>query len=93
LSESEGLRFRGVFGVATDRPFDVGVVENTGSRLLREWRSECGLSTRAAGELFGAAGTLVSRWERGLRRPCLRAAFSIEDVTGGAVPARSWLED
>jgi transcriptional regulator with XRE-family HTH domain len=48
-----------------------------------------------AGDLarqIGVSEAYISDLRKGKRSPSLAVAFAIEDATGGAVTARSWLE-
>jgi DNA-binding transcriptional regulator YdaS (Cro superfamily) len=41
---------------------------------------------------IGRSPSFVSDLRSGHRKPSLQVAFAIEDATGGAVPARAWLD-
>lgn len=41
---------------------------------------------------IGVSASVVSRYMSGQVRPPLDVAFVIEDVTGGQVPARCWID-
>ena len=60
-----------------------------GSRLLRQWRTEKGLTQPEAAALLGMNFVQVSRFERGAH-PGLDTALRIARVTDGAVPVESW---
>jgi transcriptional regulator with XRE-family HTH domain len=52
------------------------------------------LKTRKAKELaeqIGISASFLSDMKKGNRTPGLKVAFALEDATGGAVTARSWL--
>lgn len=66
-------------------------VEVEGGRLLRSWRAYHGLSQRDLAKLIASPATAVCEWENG-DTPSLRKAALIERVTGGAVPAVSWVD-
>ena len=53
------------------------------------------LKTHSALELatlVGAHKAQVYRWASGHSKPRVDVAFRIEDATGGAVPARAWVD-
>ena len=60
-----------------------------GARLLADWIGD--RSQREVAELLGVTPAVLSRWLSGQREPGTRDLFMVEDVTGGAVPARSWV--
>ena len=49
-------------------------------------------SAIALADEIGVHKTQVYRWKKGQSRPDLVQAFRLEDATGGAVPARAWVE-
>ena len=57
---------------------------------LNEWLSENKGADLAAG--LGVTKAYVTQLKKGLKIPSLRRAVQIEDLTGGAVPVRSWVE-
>ncbi len=61
-----------------------------GSELLKEWRGER-LQVDVC-DLFEIAAETYNRFENGKRKPSGHAAFTIEKITDGAVPATSWYE-
>lgn len=63
-----------------------GAMKDLGTYLKEE-----GTSQRAFAEMIGADPSVVSRFIARTARPGLDLAVKIEDVTGGAVPARSWV--
>lgn len=65
-----------------------------GSRLLHLWRSRSHLTQRDAcgGAYLDLDQGQYSALETGRSRPSLRRATLIQDRTGGAVPAVSWME-
>jgi transcriptional regulator with XRE-family HTH domain len=52
---------------------------------LKEWRETIGLTQREAAERIGVHPMYVSQIERGRRRPGMKVATRIRDVTGGQV--------
>jgi transcriptional regulator with XRE-family HTH domain len=58
---------------------------------LRMWMARQGYSPRQVARRLGVSRPAVQRWLQGVRLPGLRAALALERLTGGAVPARSWL--
>lgn len=63
-----------------------------GSRLLRAWREEKGISQNDAASLIGVDFVQLSKYERGVARPGLDRAVRIQDVTRGLVPVESWAD-
>lgn len=57
---------------------------------LKEYRKSVGIDQRTFGSLVKVSQATVSKLERGSMSPNLDLAFSIEDATGGAVPAHIW---
>lgn len=67
-----------------------------GARLLRKHLDDHGLSYRTFSSKSGVGASEICRYLIGddsvrARLPSLKAAFLIEDATGGEVPAWSWL--
>ena len=64
-----------------------------GRTLLKKWRTAAGLSQAELAEKVGTDQSVISRLETGARGavPELEIAYAIERVTGGAVPASSWV--
>lgn len=68
-------------------------MERVGRRLFLDWIASLpNRSVRAIGARIGITGAAVQHFTSGRHAPNLATAFRIEDVSGGAVPARSWLE-
>ena len=63
-----------------------------GGVLLLGYRESKELSRRKMGLEIGVSATSCHEWDHGTRRPSKKRAVKIEEVTGGAVPAASWLE-
>jgi len=57
---------------------------------LNEWLAHNKVSDLAAA--LGVTKGYISQLRKGSTSISLRRAFQIEDATGGAVPARSWLD-
>lgn len=53
---------------------------------------QAGMDDAAFGEMIGKDRTTVSRIRRGVLRPTLDVAASIEAATNGAVTMNSWIE-
>jgi hypothetical protein len=62
-----------------------------GAQLLKHWLHEKSLRTPEIGRQIGVNGVVPYRWLSG-DTPKLQAAFNLEALTDGFVPARSWLE-
>lgn len=60
---------------------------------LREYRLKQGISQADFASGIGTSQSMVSKIESLGVKPSLEIAFLIEDVTGGAVPARSWVAE
>jgi DNA-binding transcriptional regulator YdaS (Cro superfamily) len=58
---------------------------------LATYLAENGISQKAFAALIGADPSVVSRFVSRAAKPGLELAMKIEDATGGAVSARSWL--
>jgi DNA-binding transcriptional regulator YdaS (Cro superfamily) len=58
--------------------------------LLANYLADHGLTQRAFAKLIDAPPPQISMWLSGRRRPGLDYALAIEQVTEGAVPAKSW---
>lgn len=71
----------------------VGVQKNTKYEptLLDKWMNEQGLSTYTLGRMVGIDKSCIQAWRTGSGVPTLVAAFRLEEVTRGRVPASSWL--
>ncbi len=63
-----------------------GCMKDLGTYLKEE-----GASQKAFAEMIGVDPSVVSRFIARTARPGLELAVRIEDATGGAVPARSWV--
>lgn len=62
-----------------------------GARLFSAWHeSLADRRLRAVGARIGITGAAVQYLLTGRNVPALATAFRIEDVSGGAVPARAW---
>lgn len=60
--------------------------------ILETYMRQAELDDAALGEMIGKDRTTVSRIRRGVLRPTLDVAASIEAATNGAVPMKSWVE-
>jgi DNA-binding transcriptional regulator YdaS (Cro superfamily) len=58
---------------------------------LATYLAETGISQKAFASSIGVDPSVVSRFVKGTAKPGMPVAFKIEDATGGAVSARSWL--
>jgi DNA-binding transcriptional regulator YdaS (Cro superfamily) len=58
---------------------------------LGTYLKEVGISQKAFADQLGVDPSVVSRFIARTARPGLELAVKIEDATGGAVPARSWV--
>lgn len=63
-----------------------------GGVLLKEYRKAKELTQRELSRVMGCTQTACHEWEKGTRKPGAKRARLLEEVTGGAVPAASWLE-
>lgn len=63
------------------------------SMTLDEWMNLNGVSNQDLAEKIGCDRTLVSHFRNGTRTPVLEDAFKIEEITFGAVKAKSFLKD
>lgn len=61
-----------------------------GAILLRRWRDAESFSQGAAAKRLEVTQYSISIWETGVRQPTVDLAFKLEEVSGGAVPARAW---
>lgn len=59
-----------------------------GSELLRDWMDRRGVTLNQMAELLSIDFTFVSKLANGTRRPSLKLAVEIENVTG--ISIRSW---
>jgi transcriptional regulator with XRE-family HTH domain len=59
---------------------------------LQRYLNTGGNSARQLAILVGVSPAFISMLRHGQKTPSLAVAFAIEDATGGAVPARSWLD-
>lgn len=58
---------------------------------LSRWLARSGANRGEFAAKLGMERTSFDRYARGERVPDVRLAFKIEDLTDGAVPARSWV--
>ncbi|SHK05078.1 Helix-turn-helix [Ruegeria lacuscaerulensis ITI-1157] len=58
---------------------------------LKSYRQANGIRQADLASSIGVEQATISKLESGSFRPGLELAIKIEDATGGAVPARSWL--
>jgi transcriptional regulator with XRE-family HTH domain len=64
-----------------------------GPELLRQYLDRSKITARELSRKTGVVDeTQMSRFLNGKLRPNLAHAHAIEDATGGAVPARAWLD-
>jgi len=59
--------------------------------MLTDFIIASGEARRVWAERFGVSAGYLSDLERGKKTPSLEVAVRIERVTGGAVPAVSWI--
>jgi transcriptional regulator with XRE-family HTH domain len=64
------------------------MAETLGARLLASWRRKAKISQTTAAALLGVSQSRFSDWERGLGRPDIDGALTLESVAG--VPIRAW---
>lgn len=64
--------------------------DSRGRRLLIGWRGD--REQQDVCTLLKLDAPSYSRFEHGIRRPPAKVMFRIEELTDGAVPAKSWLE-
>lgn len=64
---------------------------NKGMKELSEHLRGARISQKAFAAMIGVDPSIVSKLLNGSARPGLELAVRIEDATGGAVPARSWV--
>lgn len=60
---------------------------------LKKYRKSHRLSQRDLAARLGITQSMISKIESGDVRPGSKLMFEIEDVTNGAVPARSWVQE
>jgi DNA-binding transcriptional regulator YdaS (Cro superfamily) len=60
---------------------------------LAAYLAETGMKQNKLAELVGIHPSVLSRFLKGDARPSLDTAFEIERVTGGGVPAVSWVRE
>lgn len=60
---------------------------------LKKWREASGLTQRAIADRLGVHVQYVSAIERGARRPGMRVAKAIRDLTVGAVSIDAMVDD
>jgi transcriptional regulator with XRE-family HTH domain len=58
---------------------------------LKAYIAAQGMSARSFAQAAGLSAPGLHGLMTGRNKPSLEVAFAIEDATGGAVPARSWL--
>lgn len=61
--------------------------------MLREYRKARGIKQQDFAAQLGIHGGYLSNIEKGKETPGLRVAVKIERLTGGAVPAVSWVPE
>ena len=69
-----------------------GIIPVLRNVSISEWLSIQGLKAEYLATAVGAHKAQVYRWASGHSKPRVDVAFRIEDATGGAVPARAWVE-
>ena len=77
----------GTMGRKVRKPGRPRVAENALSR----WIDAKGWTREKTAERLGIKVAMLNALCRGTRRPSLELAFEIQDLTDGAVSARSWL--
>lgn len=60
---------------------------------LAEWIDADGRPIAEIADLLGVAVSYVNRLRRGESRPSLELAIRIEELTGGDITARSWVDN
>jgi transcriptional regulator with XRE-family HTH domain len=61
--------------------------------VLRKWRKSTRRPLRDVAAIIGVSEVTISDWERGKKRPRVEHASLIERLTGGEIPAASWLSE
>jgi transcriptional regulator with XRE-family HTH domain len=64
-----------------------------GMTNLAQWMRQSGVKDRAVADYIGRDRSIVSRIRRGELMPTLTIAVALERLTGGDVPASSWIKD
>ena len=59
---------------------------------LTQWIEDVGVSQAYVARKLGVTRAAVNNWCRGHNRPNLCKAIRLEQLSGGAVPARTWVE-
>lgn len=60
---------------------------------LRAYLTQKNIRQSALAEMLGVSNGYMSQIINGDKRPSLDLAFKIEDATGGAITARSWVDE
>jgi DNA-binding XRE family transcriptional regulator len=60
---------------------------------LHDWMRRNGVRDAAVAKIVGRDRTIVNKIRRGELLPTLTIAIAIERMTGGEVPANSWVKD
>ncbi len=77
--------------MVSKKPRGRGRPRSTSQTPLSKWIDGSGRTREQVAEALGVTKASLDRYCRGERTPTLGAALAIEKVTGGAIPARSWL--
>ena len=62
------------------------------SHRLSQWIGKAGVSQAYVARKLGVTRAAVNNWCRGNNRPNLCKAFRLEELSGGSVPAKLWME-
>lgn len=65
---------------------------STCMRTLKSYRTQKRLTQSELSKTLGVTQATISKLENGECEPSLELAFKIEELTGGEVQARSWVE-
>lgn len=77
--------------MVSKKPRGRGRPRSTTQTPLAEWIDRSNRTREQVAKALGVTKASLDRYCRGERTPTLGAALAIERVTGGAIPARSWL--
>src|SRR5579859_947178 len=94
-------RIRSTYAVAHENPlrsldehvhsFGLMTLAALGKRLKR-WREAAGYSQEQLADLLESDQASISRWERGLSLPSIRAAILLARLSQGDIPVESWAD-
>jgi len=61
-------------------------------KRLKRWREAAGYSQEQLADLLESDQASISRWERGLSLPSIRAAILLARLSQGDIPVESWAD-